>query len=95
MLIKVLASFFEVRKIFSTLESALERNMKYFWVSLGHETYLIRKNMIDLVRKTYFGNAMGCDLAKIPKKLKMVILTGFFGFTGQSVWKTGKIDRTL
>ena len=69
--------------------------MKYTWVSLGHETYLIRKSMIDLVRKTYFGNAAGCDLAKISKKLKMTILTGFYDFTGQSVLMTSKIDRTL
>ena len=54
--------------------------MKYTWVSLGHETYLIRKSIIDLVRKTYFGNAAGCDLAKISKKLKMTIFDRFFRF---------------
>ena len=86
MWIKALASFFEVAKNFPTLESALEWNMKFFRVFPGHGTYLIRKNMIDLVRKTYFGNATGCDMAKILKKLKMT------NFTGQWVSTTGKID---
>ena len=66
--------------------------MKFSRIFPGHETYLIRKSMIDLVRKTYFGNAAGCDLAKISKKLKMTIFTDFHDFTGQSVLMTGKID---
>ena len=54
--------------------------MKFSRIFPGHGTYLIRKSMIDLVRKTYFGNAAGCDLAKISKKLKMTIFDRFFLF---------------
>ena len=31
-------------------------------------------------KKTYFGSAAGCDLAKISKKLKMTIFDRFFRF---------------